>query len=82
MTISYLNWFQVLAKNAKSLCPSVLRFYSAKAHDADLVVIGSGPGGYVGAIKAAQLGMKVTVAIAVNNLRLYHILSSIMCIQI
>jgi len=28
-------------------------------HEADLVVIGSGPGGYVGAIKAAQLGMKV-----------------------
>src|ERR1700688_104752 len=25
----------------------------------DLVVIGSGPGGYVGAIRAAQLGMKV-----------------------
>jgi len=34
------------------------RFYSNQ-HDADLVVIGSGPGGYVGAIKAAQLGMKV-----------------------
>lgn len=26
----------------------------------DVVVIGGGPGGYVGAIKAAQLGMKVT----------------------
>ncbi len=25
----------------------------------DLVVIGGGPGGYVGAIKAAQLGLKV-----------------------
>ncbi|RVL51431.1 FAD-dependent oxidoreductase, partial [Sinorhizobium meliloti] len=27
----------------------------------DLIVIGSGPGGYVCAIKAAQLGMKVAV---------------------
>ena len=36
------------------------RFYAAD-HTADLVVIGSGPGGYVGAIKAAQLGMKVMV---------------------
>lgn len=26
----------------------------------DVVVIGGGPGGYVGAIKAAQLGLKVT----------------------
>ena len=28
-------------------------------YDYDLVVIGGGPGGYVAAIKAAQLGMKV-----------------------
>ena len=27
----------------------------------DLVVIGAGPGGYAGAIKAAQLGMKVAL---------------------
>ena len=27
----------------------------------DLIVIGSGPGGYVCAIRAAQLGMKVAV---------------------
>ena len=36
-----------------------VRFYSS-THEADLVVIGSGPGGYVAAIKAAQMGMKVT----------------------
>ena len=29
--------------------------------DADLVVIGAGPGGYVAAIRAAQLGAKVVV---------------------
>lgn len=34
------------------------RAYSTQ-HEADLVVIGSGPGGYVAAIKAAQLGLKV-----------------------
>lgn len=33
------------------------RFYSQQV-EADLVVIGSGPGGYVAAIKAAQLGLK------------------------
>ena len=27
--------------------------------DYDLLVIGAGPGGYVGAIRAAQLGMRV-----------------------
>jgi len=27
----------------------------------DLTVIGSGPGGYVAAIRAAQLGMKVAI---------------------
>ena len=27
----------------------------------DLVVIGSGPGGYVGAIRAAQFGLKVAL---------------------
>ena len=40
------------------------RWYSDTT-DADLVVIGSGPGGYVAAIKAAQLGMK-TVCVEKN----------------
>lgn len=34
----------------------------------DLVVIGSGPGGYVGAIRAAQLGMKVALVEKAPNL--------------
>ncbi|WP_267128140.1 FAD-dependent oxidoreductase [Erysipelothrix piscisicarius] len=31
------------------------------AKQADVIVIGSGPGGYVAAIRAAQLGKKVTI---------------------
>lgn len=34
------------------------RCYSSES-EVDLVVIGSGPGGYVASIKAAQLGMSV-----------------------
>jgi dihydrolipoamide dehydrogenase len=34
------------------------RFYSSN-FDLDVVIIGGGPGGYVAAIKAAQLGLKV-----------------------
>lgn len=36
------------------------RFFSAPADEQDLCVAGGGPGGYVAAIKAAQLGLKVT----------------------
>merc|ERR1719414_1007158 len=46
-------------------CAASLQSRSYATHDADLVVIGSGPGGYVGAIKAAQLGMK-TVCVEKN----------------
>ncbi|EEB14971.1 Dihydrolipoyl dehydrogenase, putative [Pediculus humanus corporis] len=41
------------------------RLYS-NGDEADLVVIGAGPGGYVAAIKAAQLGMK-TVCVEKND---------------
>jgi dihydrolipoamide dehydrogenase len=34
----------------------------------DLIVIGSGPGGYVGAIRASQLGMKVAIIEKYNTL--------------
>ena len=45
---------------AASLKPSLLfgRTF-ATAVEYDLAIIGAGPGGYVAAIKAAQLGLKV-----------------------
>jgi len=46
-------------------CAASMQSRSYATQDADLVVIGSGPGGYVGAIKASQLGMK-TVCIEKN----------------
>jgi alkyl hydroperoxide reductase subunit AhpF len=41
-------------------------------HEADLVVIGSGPGGYVGAIKAAQLGMKARERESVTSIDIHY----------
>jgi len=35
--------------------------FKMSEHQYDLVIIGSGPGGYVGAIRAAQLGLKTAV---------------------
>jgi len=34
---------------------------AASAEQADVIVLGGGPGGYVAAIKAGQLGMKVRI---------------------
>uniref|UniRef100_A0AAQ4QCV5 Dihydrolipoyl dehydrogenase n=1 Tax=Gasterosteus aculeatus aculeatus TaxID=481459 RepID=A0AAQ4QCV5_GASAC len=46
-----------------------VRTYADKAAiDADVTVVGSGPGGYVAAIKAAQLGFKALL----NNSYFYH----------
>jgi len=42
---------------------SVVNRRYASGDSVDLVVIGSGPGGYVAAIKAAQLGLNVSVNI-------------------
>ncbi len=39
--------------------PLLARGFASAPAEYDLVVIGGGPGGYVAAIKAAQLGLKV-----------------------
>jgi dihydrolipoamide dehydrogenase len=45
----------------RAVRPQVLRRnFAAAAEQADVIVLGGGPGGYVAAIKAGQLGMKVT----------------------
>lgn len=43
----------------RSQLRSTRRFYATESQE-DVVVIGGGPGGYVAAIKAAQLGLKTT----------------------
>lgn len=42
----------------RGLTHSMRSFFSTQGHQYDVVVIGGGPGGYVAAIKAAQLGLK------------------------
>jgi dihydrolipoamide dehydrogenase len=42
----------------RPIAPLLSRAFTSASEERDLVVIGGGPGGYVAAIKAAQLGMK------------------------
>lgn len=44
----------------RMLASQVRGFAEAAAEQQDLVIIGGGPGGYVAAIKAGQLGLKTT----------------------
>jgi len=66
MQSSLLQTLRLGGKQTRNVVLPILQSCSYATHDGvDLVVIGSGPGGYVGAIKAAQLGMK-TVCIEKN----------------
>jgi dihydrolipoamide dehydrogenase len=38
-------------------------------HECDLVVVGSGPGGYVAAIRASQLGLKTIWSKRTNSIK-------------
>lgn len=62
LALSWIYSFFIIIKNStcKHGWQSIIRTASTGQYDYDLVVIGSGPGGYVAAIKAAQLGMKVS----------------------
>jgi dihydrolipoamide dehydrogenase len=52
--------YQRLSKNYQARPTFFMRWYTTATEQDDVVIIGGGPGGYVAAIKAAQLGLKVT----------------------
>ena len=49
-----LHWFYIRKSGG-------IEMSNQKMHETDTIVIGAGPGGYVAAIRAAQLGQKVTI---------------------
>ncbi|XP_071961524.1 dihydrolipoyl dehydrogenase, mitochondrial-like [Antedon mediterranea] len=63
--LRHLHNIRHVGKSSIQCTATSYRHYSNGAGETDLVVIGSGPGGYVAAIKAAQLGLK-TVCIEKN----------------
>ncbi|XP_024897684.1 dihydrolipoyl dehydrogenase, mitochondrial isoform X1 [Pteropus alecto] len=58
--------FSRISHGIQGISAVPLRTYADQTIDADVTVIGSGPGGYVAAIKAAQLGFK-TVCVEKNE---------------
>jgi len=64
--VAWKNLIGITSKASVGRYASIVSRGYASSSDADLVVIGSGPGGYVAAIKAAQLGLK-TVCVEKNE---------------
>ncbi|XP_073508281.1 dihydrolipoyl dehydrogenase, mitochondrial [Phyllobates terribilis] len=65
-TFSKKTHLSHITPGLKRICAVPLRTYADQPLDADVTVIGSGPGGYVAAIKAAQLGFQ-TVCVEKNE---------------
>lgn len=51
---------EAVMRRPQAAAVSAWRSYAAAGEESDVVVVGGGPGGYVAAIKAAQLGLKTT----------------------